>query len=309
MPSAEPTHSAPAGPSGPAAASPSPGSPGSPGLSPGGAAALFPVLERYYDTVPRLVARAEDFGPLTLFVRDPLLGKEDWRFYARPTYGWTGRAANEEDVRRVRARQRELRVPESFEWVDESTPGLRSAVEATGLEVREHPLMVLDPAAPVPGPQPRARLLGPDDPALPAALAVPHLGFGHPGTDRGPEGLASLREWLAGHPDGPGAEGAAARIRAGGKAVAVAGEEEGLPLCSGQFNVVEDTAEVVAVATLPQGRRAGLARAVTSVLVTEARARGLRHVFLSADDEAVARVYARTGFRPVATSLEAGTPR
>lgn len=299
MPSAEATNSASAGPSGAAAASPPP---------PEADAALLPALERFFDTVPRFVARAEDFGPLTLFVRDPLLGGQGWSFCARPTYGWTGRAVAEEDVSRVRARQRELNVPENFEWVDESTPGLRAAVEATGLKVREHPLMVLDPDAPAPGPQSRARLLGPDDPALPAALAVPHIGFDHPGTDRGPEGMASLREWLAEHPDGPGAEGAAVRIRTGGKAVAVAGEEEGLPLSSGQYNAVGDTAEVVAVATLPEGRRRGLARAVTSVLVTEARARGLRLLFLSADGEAVARIYARTGFRRVGTSLEAGTP-
>ncbi|GLY19910.1 hypothetical protein Kisp01_69240 [Kineosporia sp. NBRC 101677] len=43
--------------------------------------ATLQELERYYDTVPRLSARAEDFGPLTLFVRD----NGGHPFYARPT--------------------------------------------------------------------------------------------------------------------------------------------------------------------------------------------------------------------------------
>ncbi len=100
-------------------------------------------IEEYYDVVPRTAARAEDFGALTLFVRDG----EGWPYYARPTLGGAG-AFEVEDVERVRARQRELGIPESFEWVAETTPALRSAVEASGLVVNEHPLMVLDVDAP-----------------------------------------------------------------------------------------------------------------------------------------------------------------
>ncbi|MEV4195225.1 GNAT family N-acetyltransferase, partial [Streptomyces toxytricini] len=47
----------------------------------------------------------------------------------------------------------------------------------------------------------------------------------------------------------------------------------------------------------------GLALGVTGALVADALARGARTVFLSAGDEAVARVYARAGFRTVATAL------
>ncbi|MDH6132470.1 hypothetical protein P3T37_001855 [Kitasatospora sp. MAA4] len=36
------------------------------------------------------------------------------------------------DVAAVRARQRELRIPEAFEWVAETTPALRAAVGAVG---------------------------------------------------------------------------------------------------------------------------------------------------------------------------------
>ncbi|MFI2720958.1 GNAT family N-acetyltransferase [Streptomyces collinus] len=52
------------------------------------------------------------------------------------------------DVQKVRARQWELGIPESFEWVPETTPSLRVAAEESGLVVHEHPLMVLDAGAP-----------------------------------------------------------------------------------------------------------------------------------------------------------------
>ncbi|MFE3284709.1 GNAT family N-acetyltransferase, partial [Streptomyces sp. NPDC059233] len=81
---------------------------------------ILDSLERYYDTVPRVGgARAEDFGPLTLFVQEGA----GWPYYARPALG--GSAATVADVERVLARQRELKVPESFEWVAETTPSLR----------------------------------------------------------------------------------------------------------------------------------------------------------------------------------------
>ena len=51
------------------------------------------------------------------------------------------------DVTRGRARQRELGIPESFEWMAETTPALRAAIEDSGLVVHEHPLMMLDPVA------------------------------------------------------------------------------------------------------------------------------------------------------------------
>jgi hypothetical protein len=42
----------------------------------------FALLEKYYDDVPRSGARAEDFGALTLFVREGA----GWPYYARPTW-------------------------------------------------------------------------------------------------------------------------------------------------------------------------------------------------------------------------------
>ncbi|MGW1514583.1 hypothetical protein [Streptomyces sp. NPDC002394] len=119
-------------------------------------------IETYYDAVPRSAARAEAHGPLTLFVREG----QGWPYYARPALGHEGEVPVEA-VEEVRARQRELGVPEAFEWVAETTPGLRAAVEATGLTVHEHPLMVLE-GEPLAVPEPEGvtvRLVG-ADPAL-----------------------------------------------------------------------------------------------------------------------------------------------
>ncbi len=59
---------------------------------------------------------------------------------------------------------------------------------------------------------------------------------------------------------------------------------------------------------LPASRRRGLAAAVTRALAADALAHGGRTVFLSATDAAVARIYARLGFREIGTSLIAELP-
>ncbi|MFE9834691.1 GNAT family N-acetyltransferase [Streptomyces sp. NPDC005551] len=253
-------------------------------------------LEHYYDSVPRAAARAEDFGPLTLFVREG----PGWPYYARPALGWQGPAATAEDVGRVRARQRELGVPEAFEWVAEVTPGLREAVEASGLRVHEHPLMVRDTDVALPAPHPLVRVLGPDDPFLGSALAVPHLAFAAPGTAVGEAGPAELAaETAARAGDVPDA---ADRIRAG-RTVLAAAIEDGVALCSGMHLPVGPVTEVAGVGTLPSARRRGLGLAVTAALVADAEAGGAGTVFLSAGDDDVARMYGRLGFRRVATAL------
>ncbi|MFD9044682.1 GNAT family N-acetyltransferase [Streptomyces bottropensis] len=266
--------------------------------------ALLDRLEEYYDAVPRHGARVEDYGPLTLFVREG----QGWPFYARPARGWSGPFAAT-DVQKVRARQRELGIPESFEWVAETTPKLRAAVEESGLVVHEHPLMVLDPGTPaaplaaLPG-NVSVRIVGADDPILSSALAVPHLAFAEPGTHVGLAGTPQLAEAV----DARGADGsvedAIVRIRAGLTAVASA-VEHGLVLSAGQHQPLAGVSEIVGVGTLPAARRRGLALAVTAALVADARSRGAETVFLSAGDDDVARIYARLGFRKIGTALTA----
>ncbi|MFB7618244.1 GNAT family N-acetyltransferase [Kitasatospora sp. NPDC056181] len=271
---------------------------------------LLSGIEQYYDAVPRSAARVEDFGPLTLFVRDG----EGWPYYARPTLGHSGPAATAEDVRRVLARQRELDQPQAFEWVAEHDPQLRAAVEEAGLTVHEHPLLVLGPDDEPAGATPASpegvevRILAADAPELASAVAVPHLAFGEPGTATGTAGLDELavaaREAAA---DGSAAR-VAGRITAG-RTVLAAAVQDGSVLCAGQHNPVGQVTEVAGVGTLPSARRQGLGLAVTAALVAHARANGVRTVFLSAADEDVARIYRRAGFRPFATALIAEPAR
>ncbi|MER6154089.1 GNAT family N-acetyltransferase [Streptomyces sp. NPDC001868] len=264
--------------------------------------ALLDRLEEYYDAVPRHGARVEDHGPLTLFVRE---GK-GWPFYARPAREWSGPLAAA-DVQKVRARQRELGIPESFEWVAETTPTLRAAVEESGLVVHEHPLMVLDPSTPaVPVEELSGgiavRIVGADDPMLSSALAIPHLAFAEPGTHVGRAGTPQLAEAVAtGLVDGS-VERAIVRIRAGLTVVAAA-VEDAAALSAGQHQPLAGVSEIVGVGTLPTARRRGLALAVTAALVADARSRGAATVFLSAGDDDVARIYARLGFRTIGTAL------
>lgn len=306
--------------------------------------ALDPMrrVETYLDAVPRVSGRAEDFGPLTLYVAD---GGAPFPYYARPTVGGPGHAPGPDQVRRVRERQRRLGVPESFEWIGEHSPGLRAAAEATGLRVWERPLMVLNAADadtahtaaadtdPVRAPERReggARVLGPEDPALPGALAVPYLAFAEPpggetgtGPSEGPGGEPGGEP-----PAGPPGSGnglrledavrlyvtpwavarARDRIRAGHTVVAAALDGAGVPLCAGQLLPLGGTTELVGIGTLPRARRRGLGAAVTAALVAEAHRLGLTTVFLTANDERVAQLYARHGFRTAATACFAQPP-
>ncbi|WP_241002783.1 GNAT family N-acetyltransferase [Streptomyces sp. CB01881] len=265
---------------------------------------LLSGIEQYYDAVPRSAARVEDFGPLTLFVRDG----QGWPYYARPTLGHSGPAATAEDVRRVLDRQRELGQPQAFEWVAEHDPQLRAAVEEAGLTVHEHPLLVLGPDDEPAGATPASpegvevRILAADAPELATAVAVPHLAFGEPGTATGTAGL----DELAVAARKAAADGSAARVAeriTAGKTVLAAAVRDGSVLCAGQHNPVGQVTEVAGVGTLPSARRQGLGLAVTAALVAHARANGVRTVFLSAADEDVARIYRRAGFRPFATAL------
>ena len=131
--------------------------------------------------MPRSAARVEEVGPFTLFV-----GTGAWPYYARPRLARRFTAA---DVEAVRARQRALGVPEAFEWVHETTPGLLDVVRAAGLEVTEAPLMVLDRAvwrAPEPPPGMTLRVLAADDGALAAARAVQNVASARPARRPGP---------------------------------------------------------------------------------------------------------------------------
>ncbi|HET6547761.1 MAG TPA: GNAT family N-acetyltransferase [Solirubrobacter sp.] len=254
------------------------------------------TLDLYYDAAPRSAARVEEAGPFTL-----VAGTGPWPYYARPRLGTT-HEFTAGDIEAARARQRELGLPETFEWVHETTPSLLAAARGAGLDVLEAPLMVLDRAA-WREPEVRAvlRILAPDDEALAAARAVQHVGFAAPGTASGPQGRAE-RDAAVGD---EGLEFLRERIRRRATVMAVA--ETGLgPVAAGQHQPVAAVTEIVGVATLPALRRQGLGGAVTGALVEDALEHGAETVFLSAGSDDIARVYHRLGFRRVGTACIVG---
>jgi ribosomal protein S18 acetylase RimI-like enzyme len=274
---------------------------------------VFVQLERFYDAVPRDTAVTEDIGKFVLFIRDGA----GWPYYARPRIDAATPSAA--DVTAVRQRQRDLGVPETFEWVHETTPDLLAVARSAGLEVLLAPLMVLETAAlvpdlPVAGAQ--IRILDPAAPGfaadLAASRAVTSLGFGTPAiaTPLDAVGLAGLVIATA----GPGERDAipapsddeieAGRTRAAsGRFVSavVDSPTEGV-LASGMLQTAGEVGEVVGVATLPAARRRGYASQLTATLARHGLQHGIDTVFLSSADDDVARLYSKVGFRRVGTA-------
>jgi ribosomal protein S18 acetylase RimI-like enzyme len=260
-------------------------------------------LEHFYDALPRDVAHPEEFGGLTLFVRDGV----GWSFYARPRRnGSTPPSAA--DISAVRDRQRALGLPEAFEWVHEITPELLPVARSAGLSVLQAPLMVLDPAAMPPAGEPSAvpvRLLDPAAASFDADLAIRQavavIGFGAPGTavgDAGPAARDAARSDLSVALRNEERTRALTGRRLSGRAES---PDEGA-LASGMAMRAGDVAEIAGVATLPAARRRGLAAAVTVALSRRLLADGVQLVFLSAANDEVARVYLRAGFRRIGTA-------
>jgi ribosomal protein S18 acetylase RimI-like enzyme len=259
-------------------------------------AGLLERIEAYYDAVPRSSAEVEEHGALTLFV-----SRIPWRFYGRPRLG-LAEDVGAADVAAVRARQRELGLAERFEWVHETTPSLAGAAAEAGLEVTRVPLLALDADAWAPVTPPAGitvRMLSADDPALEAAYAVTELGFATEGMAVGEAGPAERD--LAVRTIGD-LSFVRDRLRAGLTAMAVAEDAADGALSAGSHQPSGGVAEVTGIATLPAARRRGIGLAVTGQLVEDARRRGASLVFLSAADDAVARLYERVGFRRLGTA-------
>jgi GNAT superfamily N-acetyltransferase len=264
---------------------------------------VLAVLEHYYDAVPRSGSDVEEVGPFTLF-----RSRMPWPYYARPRLGVDVPIAVD-DVRRLLARMDTLGLPHAIEWVDATTPSLATAAVSAGLSVERYPLLVLASLHDVSTPSGvEIRALDADDPFVPAAVAVAHVGFAAAGTDVGPESgterdalLSS--ETLTAHVD------ATRQMLLDGLAVlVVAIDGDGGVVASGQVSPRGDVAEVVGVATLPAVRRRGIAAAITARLVSAARDAGASTVFLSAGSEAVARVYRHVGFNDIGTACIASSP-
>jgi N-acetylglutamate synthase-like GNAT family acetyltransferase len=257
-------------------------------------------IESYYDTVPRANATVEDFGPFTLFV-----STAGFPYYARPKVSFT-HAVTAADVTAVRARQRQLGVPEAFEWVGELQPNLAEAVRAAGLVVFQLPLMIYRGGGEVGAPDAvTVRLIPADDPALPQVQAAIGVGFAAPGTEVGSAGdaerTAAEKDLETLH------QGIRDRIGNGLHVLAGAFAASGA-VGGGSHSPRGAVTEITGIATLPAYRRRGIGAAVTAKLVADARQHGARTCFLSAGSDEIARVYRRAGFERIATACIAGAP-
>ena len=260
----------------------------------GADAGLLERIEAHFDAAPRSAADVEEHGALTLFV-----SRIPWRFYGRPRLGLDA-DIGADDVAALRARQRELGVREALEWVRDDAgrsparrapPGSKCCKSRCSRWPRRSGRRRTRPPACT------LRMLGADDPALPAAQAVVELAFAANGMEPGDVGaeardlaqarlgdLGFLRE----------------RLRRGLTGMAVAEGDVGA-LAAGAHQLAAGAAEVMGVGTLPAARRRGIGGAVTGRLVQDARERGAELVFLSAADD-VARLYERLGFHRVGTA-------
>jgi ribosomal protein S18 acetylase RimI-like enzyme len=273
---------------------------------------LFDRLERFYDALPRPWTRVEEIGSLVLFIREG----EGWPYYARPRLGSNTPSAA--DILDTRARQRELGLPETFEWVHETTPDLLAVARSAGLDVLLAPLLVLDPAALVPDLPLRDAVIRYLDPGADTFAAdlrhsrtVARLGFAAPAHLAPFEAAektlvidgAGPSERDAGDPLSSGAVQQAREMFAGGDYLTAVAESpaEGI-LATATSQRSGDVAEVVGVATLPSARRRGYASQLTATIAGRLLNDGVNLVFLSAGDDDVARLYTRVGFRRVGTA-------
>jgi ribosomal protein S18 acetylase RimI-like enzyme len=255
-------------------------------------------IDAYCDTQPRERAHAEEHGPLVLFV--PV--GPGFPYYARPRAGEHG-PVTAADIRAVRARQRALKLPESFEWIEHSAPEMAPAAAEAGLRVHKHPMLVLETlVAPPPlPPTTSVRIMEPDDQELLQAWAVPGVAFAHPGSEIGRAGVVE-RDKLAADHDPASIDVVRERLRAGRSVLATVAGQNG-PLASGSYQHAGGVAEITGIGVLPASRRRGLGAAVTHALAAHALAHNTPTVFLSAADSSAARIYTRLGFREIGTAM------
>lgn len=251
-------------------------------------------LEAYFDEVPRSSARVEEFGSFTLFVSGG-----PWAYYVRPTLGQTISAVDPGDLRRALDRCVELGIPRQVEWQSVVTPELDRLCEAEGLLVRRHPMLVHDRSE-------RRSLKGvkgfvtetvsPDDETIGRILTVNDVAWRHVDVVLSAVGIVERDEVAE------SAEVAALtsyRIREGQSVFAVCRNPSTGPVGLGAHHPRGLVSEITSIGVLPAFRCMGIASAITSLLTDDAYERGSETVFLSAQNETVARIYERLGFRRV----------
>jgi predicted GNAT family acetyltransferase len=186
------------------------------------------------------------------------------------------------------ARRRRPRL----EYVEVCAPRLAAALEQAGfIQEGRYGLMVCTPEHALASPQPADVVVEQLEPSAPAAqlaefLRTQAIGFGAAEPVRpSKQEIGELRVAL--HT----ATAVWARVGKAAVAVAVVTAPAG------------GVAELAGVATLPEFRRRGLARAVSAAAVKAAFAAGVKLVCLTAADVGAERVYTAIGFRAIGVGL------
>jgi ribosomal protein S18 acetylase RimI-like enzyme len=177
-----------------------------------------------------------------------------------------------------------------LEWIEEAAPRVASRLAAAGMrqELRT-PLMACAPGA-----------------LVEAVADVPGLAIATVGAAT-LRAAADLQRVAFGEPQ-LSADAAPADPHARGGGGVVATSDGTVVATANHTLVVDGIAEVAGVATAEPWRRRGLAGAVTAAASRAAYAAGATLCVLSPGDEGAQRVYARAGYRRVATILHWSDP-
>ena len=275
------------------------------------------TIEAFWDAMPRPMSNVLACGPFTIFA-----SRAPFPFYARPTLGLPpSHVFAPSEVHAARVRLSQLGLPVAFEWSPTLAPTLADAIEAVGLPIRRVPLMLFedpvfqdpvcqDPVFEVRRPRPlldgsHIRFLAHDDPMLAVTRAAIDIGWSQIDTATGPAGVTE-RDTAAGDPKRLAY--AQWRVQENLAVMAAAVDDVDGPVGGGMCVSVDAAAEITGVAVMPSHRRRGLAGELTSALAFDAQSRGCTTVFVTANDDAVAHIYARVGFCTIDVACIAEAP-
>lgn len=268
---------------------------------------MLDQADAYLDGAPRPDADAVSAGGFTLFV-----SRTPWSYYARPARP-PSRALARSDLLILAETCARYEVELSIEWVADLHPEVEELCVAAAMEVTSHELMVATPAevgaapgTPAAGNGVEVKVVEPDSPLLLECRAVADVSFAHGGTGVGSPGVAE-REAARAALSPALVEHLQYRARSGLTVTAVAEAPDAGVVGVASYQPIGPWAELVGVATLPMARRRGIAAALTWALAAHARSSGIEQLVLSAEDEAVADVYRRTGFATIGTAMAAAS--